>query len=195
MKKVLIIADLLRASPRIPGLAKYLPEFDWEPIILTTPIGNNPDSRVGPPIDFKNNNRVVETYGYNAGENIGVQVRRGFNLIPIRSYNYARPVLRFPYRLYQEILYYPDEQKGWKPFAVNASIELLQNETIDALISSSSPVTSHLIARELKVKYKIPWLADLRDLWSQNHNYPYGYLRKFFDRRLELTTLSKADAT
>lgn len=47
---------------------------------------------------------------------------------------------------------------------------------------------------ELKTKHNIPWVADLRDLWSQNHNYHYGRIRKFFDKRLELETLSNADA-
>ena len=62
MSKVLIIADLFHASPRIPGLVKYLPEFGWQPIILTTPIGEDPESRFGGfPNDFKNNNRVIET--------------------------------------------------------------------------------------------------------------------------------------
>ncbi|GAH66481.1 unnamed protein product, partial [marine sediment metagenome] len=35
MKKVLIIIHLPRASPRITGLVNYLPEFNWQPIILT----------------------------------------------------------------------------------------------------------------------------------------------------------------
>jgi hypothetical protein len=62
MKKVLIIAHLFRASPRIPGLAKYLPEFGWEPIVLTPAIGEDPDSRFGPPKDFVESGiRIVET--------------------------------------------------------------------------------------------------------------------------------------
>ena len=36
MKKVLIITNLFYNSPRIPGLVKYLPEFNFEPTILTT---------------------------------------------------------------------------------------------------------------------------------------------------------------
>lgn len=35
MKKVLIIADLFHASPRIPDLAKYLTEIGWQAIIIT----------------------------------------------------------------------------------------------------------------------------------------------------------------
>ena len=56
------------------------------------------------------------------------------------------------------------------------------------------PVTSHIIANKLKDKFGIPWVADFPDLWSQNHNYQYSPLRRALDRRLEIKTLSKADA-
>jgi len=105
-----------------------------------------------------------------------------------------RPFLKFLYKYYREIAHYPDSEKGWKPFAAKAGDELLQNEDIDAMISSSSPVTCHLIARELKERHKIPWVADFRDLWTQNHNYPFSRLRKMFEKKLELKTLSTADA-
>ena len=203
MKKVLIIAHLFRASPRIPGLVKYLPEFGWQPIILTAPIGENPESRFGPPNDFKSNFRVIETdcppvlgfwkklSGFNPSEEIGIQVKKRFDITSEKS---SYRVLSWVYKKGEVIISYPDADKGWKPFATKAGSELLQNEAIDAMISSSSPVTSHLIAKELKNRYKIPWIADLRDLWSQNHDYHYGNIRKFFDQRLELKTLLSADA-
>ncbi len=92
------------------------------------------------------------------------------------------------------ILYYPDISKGWKPIGLEAGSELLQHEDIDAMISHSPPVTGHMIASELKDRYAIPWIADFPDLWSGNHCYSYGPLRKRIDRRLERKTLSKADA-
>ncbi len=93
-----------------------------------------------------------------------------------------------------EMLNYPDSEKGWRPVAIKEGHKLLGNEDVDAIISSSSPVTSHVIAKELMTSHKIPWIADLRDLWTQNHNYSYSQLRKMIDRRLELKTLSAADA-
>jgi glycosyltransferase involved in cell wall biosynthesis len=102
--------------------------------------------------------------------------------------------LSWLYRSGEAIVNYPDPEKGWRPFAVEAGERLLKNGDIEAMISSSSPVTSHIIAKDLKNKYQTPWLADLRDLWSQNHNYHYGPIRNFFDRRLELNTLKTADA-
>jgi hypothetical protein len=203
MKKVLIIANLFHASPRIPGLTKYLPEFGWQPIILTTPIGEDPESRFGPPNDFKNNNRIIETdcppvlgfwkkiLGFNQNEDIGSQVKKRFDVTSERS---VYPFLSWFYTKGNSVINYPDVEKGWKPFAIRVGDEFLQNEGIDAMISSSSPVTSHIIAKELKFKHKIPWVADLRDLWTQNHSYPYGNIRKLFEQKLELKTLQSADA-
>jgi len=165
---------------------KYLPEFGWQPIILTTPLGEKPDYRFGPPDDFKEKNRVIETYGYSSSY--------GKKRLTSKKYSKVRPFLKFLYGYYREIAHYPDSEKGWEPFAVKASDELLQNEDIDAMISSSSPVTTHIIAKELKEKYDIPWVADFRDLWTQNHNYPYSRLRKLFEKKLEVKTLSIADA-
>lgn len=189
VKKVLIIADLFYASPRIPGLAKCLPEFGWQPIILTTLLGDRPSERFGPPNDFKENNRVIETSS--PPKDVGVRVKKGLSS---KRYRYFRPLLKFLYRRYSEIVHYPDEEKGWKSLAVKAGDELLQNEDVDAMISCSSPVTTHIIAKELKERHKIPWVADFRDLWTQNHNYQYSILRKLFEKRLELKTLSTADA-
>ena len=93
-----------------------------------------------------------------------------------------------------EIVNYPDYDNGWKPFAVKAGKEILGKGDFNAIISSSAPVTAHFIAKELKTIYKKPWIADLRDLWTQNHNYSYSNIRKYFDRRLELKTLGAADA-
>jgi glycosyltransferase involved in cell wall biosynthesis len=177
---------LSHASPRIPALAKYLPEFGWQPIILTTPIGEDAYSQFRIPKDFKATVRVIETHGYSSPY--------GKKRLASKKYSKIRPFLKFLYKYYCEIGQYPDAEKGWKPFALETVNELLQNEDIDAIVSSSSPVTSHLIAKELKEKHKIHWVAELRDLWTQNHNYPYSPLRKFFEKRLELKTLSTADA-
>lgn len=202
MKKVLIITNLLGASPRIPGLAKYFPEFGWQPIILTPPLGENPDSRFGPPNDIKSKIEVIEApcpsvsrfwrriLGFSFYQNIAIQFKKRFNTASEESF--VKSLLTFFYKRGKKIIDYPDADKNWKSFAIKAADELWQKKNMDAIISSSSPVTSHIIARKLKTKYKIPWIADLRDLWTQNHNYGYGSLRKLVERKLELRTLRSA---
>ena len=192
MKKVLIIAYDFPPNAggfRMCGLAKYLPKFGWEPIILTITSAEKPNTQF----------RVIQTPYYDV---IGSWKKR-FGLKPeegvkkqfgITTHKNKKSLMDSIIIFLSEIIAYPDMQKGWQSFAVKAGSELLQNEDIDAMISSSPPVTSHLIAEELKIKHKIPWVADFRDLWTQNHDYHYGHLRKFFDRRLELKTLLPADA-
>jgi glycosyltransferase involved in cell wall biosynthesis len=94
----------------------------------------------------------------------------------------------------KSIIHYPNKKRGWCPYATKAGIELMQREKIDAIISSSPPETTHLAAKELKSRFNIPWVADFRDLWTQFHNYRYGPVRKWFEKRLEIKTLSEADA-
>ena len=194
MKRVLIIGFLHPFAPsggsfRLLPLAKYLPEFGWEPIIITPFLLERSE------LPF----RVIETpyrgtltfwkklLGFDPNKDIKKQVKERFDRTAKSS------VLDFMLARAGEIINYPDLHKGWKPFAVKAGNELLQHEKIDAIISCH-PLISHIIASELKAKYGISWIADFPDLWSQNHNYRYSPLRKVLDRRLELKTLSKADA-
>ena len=188
LKKVLIIAYYWGIC--IPGLTKYLPEFGWQPIILTPVLSVKPKPAV----------RVVETsyrdaLGFwkrllklNPNEDIRRQTKKRLGVTSKKS------LVDFILTGGGAIVNYPDSERGWIPFAVRAGDELLQKEDIDAIISSSPPVTSHLIANKLKGKFGIPWIADFPDLWSQNHNYGYGRLRRILDRNLERRTLSKTDA-
>ncbi len=190
MKRVLIIVHLPRASPRIAGLVNHLAEFGWESTILTGATSQYKDLPA----------RIVETpyrdalglLGRLLRVNPAEDARRQFyHRLGIVS---KKSPLDFFFSLGGEVVNYPCPDKNWKPFALQAGNKLLQEENIDAIVSSSPPVTSHIVARELKAKYKTPWLADFRDLWLQNANYAYGALRRLLDRRLELKTLSSADA-
>jgi hypothetical protein len=191
MKKVLIIVPFWpyrQGSRRTIGLAKYLPKFGWQPIIVTPPLFSEPEARF----------RVIETpyhdilgfwkkvFGLKPTEDLRLELNRRLHITPKKSLLHR--VLTFG----GELINYPDGDKGWKPFAVKACSELLQNEHIDAIISIS-PATRHIIGSVLKARYKIPWLADFPDLWSQNHNYSYSRIRRFFDGQLEIKTLSSAD--
>lgn len=206
MKKVLIIANLFHASPRIPGLTKYLREYGWESIILTPRLGKNPEKIFGgPDNDFLNRGvTIVETdyrpafYPIKKLFGISSQWEEREELKKNLRISNEGIFFQFSKWLYYHIIeglvYYPDPEKSWQIYAMPVAKKILDNEHIDTIISSSSPIISHIIAKNLKEQYQIPWVADLRDLWSQNHNYPFGKLRKFFDFRLERDILSKANA-
>jgi glycosyltransferase involved in cell wall biosynthesis len=203
MKKVLIVTDLFYASPRIPGLCKYLSEFGWEATLLTTLLGEDPESRFGPPNDFAKKFRVVEVpylspldaikrlLGFTPGTSSRAQLEKKLGRFKLKFLSKAAMKLAI---WVAALLAYPDEHRRWRMPAAKRGLELLRSEHFDAVLSSSSPVTSHRIAKMLKDETRLPWLADLRDLWTQNHYYSYPYLRKLFETRLEIKTLSSADA-
>jgi hypothetical protein len=191
MRKILIIADLYHGSPRIPSLSKYLPEFNWEPVVIS---GHSPESE-------DEIYRVIQTpFPDNIIEwkkRLFLHPHEGFQKqmrIPLDIREKNRSFTTLLTNLFSSMITYPDYNKNWRNFAFKAANEICKSEKIDAIMSSSSPVTSHLVARDISNKWQIPWIADLRDLWSQNHNYRYGLIRRYFDRRLEIKTLKTANA-
>ncbi|NWF76985.1 MAG: glycosyltransferase, partial [Chloroflexi bacterium] len=195
MRRVLIIAYYFPPRPAVAslrplGLAKYLPEFGWEAVILTAALPGKPDPH------FK----VIETQYHDclgfakrllkldSQAPLLTQVR---NKLKIRS---ETSFLDFILAAAAGIIAYPDPQKGWQRFAIEAGRDILRQQNIHAMVSSSPPQTSHIIARKLKDEFQIPWVADFHDLWTQNYYYLYGPLRRVIERRLELSTLSTADA-
>jgi len=193
MKKVLIIGHFWPyrgGSKRIMGLAKYLTEFGWEPIILTGPLKERPEKK----FRFIENDYPcflgswVRLFGFSDRVDITDQFQKKIN----KSSSKVKSFLRFLYWQIGKLFAYPDRDKYWKSFGIKAAEELFKKEKIDAIISVW-PATSHLIAQRLKEKYKIPWIADFPDLWSQNYDYRYGRIRKAIDRKLEVKTINSAD--
>jgi len=194
MKKVLIISyyyleQEIIGSIRIRGLAKFLPEFGWEPVILTVkvPGKSEPGFNVVETFYQDKQKKLKERLGFKANEAVKDQL--GLN-----TYKNKKLLVDYVFYIWQEIFCYPDSQKSWYKLAVDAGKTLLENDSFDAMISSSSPVTSHLIAKNLKNKYGVPWVADLRDLWTQNHYYSHTSIRGLIERKLEIKTLAIADA-
>jgi len=91
------------------------------------------------------------------------------------------------------VLEYPDGCHEWRRAALRRALQLVRDERYDAIVSTSPPVSCHLIAAEVKRQYGLTWVADFPHLWSQDHGAPAG-LRHRFDQRLELCTLARADA-
>jgi glycosyltransferase involved in cell wall biosynthesis len=64
--------------------------------------------------------------------------------------------------------FFPDSKVGWVRSAIRLGRTLLENYRYDAILSTSPPVSSHLIARRLASEFKVPWVADFRDFWTSN---------------------------
>ena len=174
---------------RAYGLAKYLPNYGWNAIILTQTLPGNPDPELQviqtPYID------VVKKWKEWAGLDSKKTLNEQFK---VKTEKDAPSILDRLVALPSEIITYPDVAKGWYDFAIDAAEKIIETEDIGVIFSTSPPATSNLIAKKLSEKHNIPWVADFRDLWTQNHYYSYSPIRSYFDRRLEVKTLCHASA-
>lgn len=174
---------------RYKGLATYLPDFGWEPIVLTETLPEKPDERFNviqfcyPGNVFK---RLKRKLGVSPNKKYQERIETGFATTEKRSL--MDKLLAF---LSYTVLR-PNKYRGLCLYFILASRDVLRTENIDAIISCSR--VTHVAANELKRDSKLPWIADFRDLWTQNHYFSASAFEKWCEKKLELKTLSKANA-
>jgi hypothetical protein len=65
-------------------------------------------------------------------------------------------------------VFFPDDQLLWVPPVVVAGLLAHRRAAVDAVYSSSPPVSGHLAAAVLADLLDVPWIADWRDAWVGN---------------------------
>ncbi|OPY32607.1 MAG: hypothetical protein A4E32_01189 [Methanomassiliicoccales archaeon PtaU1.Bin124] len=168
MKNVLIVSFYFSESENIGshrsrGLAENLSKFGWHPIIITqqnsTPFNCANCEIIEVPFCSKLS-YWKRKFGYS--EHSAILKPNRFDGQKYSIFDTGSEIIRF-------ILFYPDEANSWISPTIEKIQEILKNEKISAIISTSSPISSHFIACNIKRRFNIPWIADFRDLWSQNH--------------------------
>lgn len=199
-KKVLIVSYYFPptnviGAVRISKFTKYLPEFGWEPVVLTTDtIKGIPETL---PLELDKNNVIRTSYhgfhdwfiqklvGIENGSFTGYDLQNNNKHISLREIaskciNLLIPksIAPFIYRL----LYEP---MSWYRYAVRAGLELTKNNQFDIIFSTFGPTVDHIIASQLHKQTNIPWIAEFRDQWSFIQPEPFY----FFDKQWEKRTL------
>lgn len=95
---------------------------------------------------------------------------------------------------FKSVAYFPDMHIGWFRPARRACIELTKEWKPDIVYASAVPYTALMIAKSVARHLEIPWVAELRDLWTDNHFYEYPFWRRWVDRKLEKYVLNSAAA-
>ncbi len=142
-KRILMIAyhypPVLGSSgvQRTLKFARYLPEFDWDPIILTV------HPRAYPNID---NDHVDDQQ---------TKVYRAFALDTARHLSLMQ---RYP-----RLLALPDRWSSWMLGAIPTGMYLIKKYQPDVIWSTYPIATAHFIGYCLHRMSKIPWISDFRD--------------------------------
>lgn len=175
---------------------KYLPQFGWHPIVLT----------VKEPYDFYRDNEMMtdvlgkcviyRTFSIEPMKWVRKFLKKKsqskFLLSSSKSINKKSLKPRFLVKLKTYILF-PDNEILWLPFALWRGCKIIKKEKPSIIYSTASPYTDHLIALILSKLFKLPWVADFRDLWVDRPNFPKNKWRLFIDRKLEKMIIQNAD--
>jgi glycosyltransferase involved in cell wall biosynthesis len=94
--------------------------------------------------------------------------------------------------MWRALLNIPDNHLSWYFPARRAAEEIIQNWRPDLIFASASPVTALIVAHRLSQRHGIPWVAELRDLWTDNHYYTFPLWRRKLDELLERRVLCSA---
>ncbi|MEX0719727.1 MAG: glycosyltransferase [Balneolaceae bacterium] len=203
-KKVLIITYYWPPSggsgvQRWVKFCKYLPEFNVEPIILTVENGTYP---------LVDNSLLDQV-------NTGLQVYYSKSIEPYSifaklmgksSKEVSTPSTSFSTEggLIQKLgvwirsnFFIPDARIGWIPNTFSKAKDIIEAESIDTLITTGPPNSTHITGTKLKTwKPELKWIMDMRDPWSQifyNENLPRTTLAKKIDLNRERKALQSAD--
>jgi glycosyltransferase involved in cell wall biosynthesis len=194
---------------------EHLPRFGWTPVVLTPTDGAYspkdpaslalvaPDIRVIrtrsvepghlrallAPLGKAMRRRFRENDGRNR-RRVRCRPRRATGPAPADTRGARRPELHGLRRL----VFFPDDRLGWLPFALFAAIRAHRRAPFDALYSTSSPITSHLVCATLKHLTGLPWVAEFRDPWVGNAlAAPLPWLHRRLQVRLERWIVHSAD--
>jgi len=91
------------------------------------------------------------------------------------------------------VVLFPDEHVGWIRGAFAKGLQRMKRGDIGAVISTSPPESTHIVAARLRRSTDVPWIADFRDPWGFSHlrdPTPMNYLHRIVEGR----TIRRADA-
>jgi len=180
-------------SVRVGKLAKYLTQLGHDVRVLTADAQLFPKALA---LEIPESS-VIYTRWINVRRPAEILFRRRENTpaTPSGDAGRANPLRRIKswvWTFYRAIFYSPDMQIGWYPYALKAGVLLAEIWKPEIVYASAVPYTSLLVARSLAHKFQIPWFAEFRDLWVDNHFYAHPSWRRFFESKFERFVLRSA---
>jgi hypothetical protein len=178
MNKVLIIAYYtpplgMSGVMRVTKLAKYLPEFGWQPVILTV--------------------KPISYYHYDPdllNDLQGIKIFRSESLDPARILYHFRKEKPIANKgtgpSFINYLLFPDAKALWIPFAYRLGREVIEQEQPSLIFATAPPYSTLLLGVYLKRFAKVPLVSDFRDPYPTglvpppiHFRYPVQQLRRY----------------
>lgn len=194
LTEVLVVSNYyppmeLGGAKRIIKFVKYLPDFNYQPVILT-------QSTYGSLIE-DGENRI-----FRAKDLLGnlklIYRQRKYNSLKTIASDIFTQNFQFLGKLTESVQSFlaPDSEITWYFPACRLGRKILSTRPIKILYSTSPSETNHLVALKLKEKTGLPWVVDFRDGWmfeplqKARISSP---VRKYVDSKLERKVIKNAD--
>ena len=163
---------------RTAKFVKYLPEFGWQPTVLTVDpscYGVKDDSHGS---DLPTDVEVIRTWHFDpvakftcasapahTNRNNGNRNGNGSQPKP-KVVSALRAIARHAWVGVERNLLIPDQALLWYPRAVAAGLAALRKHKFDLIFATGEPYSAFLIAMTLSRLSKIPFVIDMRDPWT-----------------------------
>lgn len=176
MKSILMIAfhfPPVQGSSGIQrtlGFTRHLPEFGWQPIVLTAHSRAYPSTTNDLTDSLPPDLQVIRAQAWDASRHFAIRGR------------------------YPAALARPDRWLSWWFGAVPAGLAAIRRLRPNALWSTYPIATAHRIGATLKARSGLPWVADFRDPMAQD-DYPPDPLARRYYADLDQRTVTQASRT
>jgi len=203
VKKVLIITYYWPPSggagvQRWLKLSKYLLQFNIEPYVITVDEGFASYMQLDKSLE-KDVATGVKVFKTKSFEPINYYAKMvGKKNVPTAGFSNVdnRKLKQKLVTFIRSNLFIPDPRKGWLKYAYRKAKQLILEEGINTVITTSPPHSTQLVGLKLKQKLGINWIVDFRDPWTDIYYYKilqHSFISKAIDRNYEKKVLLNAD--
>ncbi len=209
MRSVLMIAFLFPPRRSVGGkrplrFARYLPACGWRPVILAGPAGTAAENDESLLASVPHDLRVERDYApswlwslRNLGGRLDERLRPKSQARNRDDSATSRPTAGGAAELLAGLAdrFVPmDGNLIFRSHAVGAGARLIEQEKIDALYVTGYPFSAFLVGAELKQRYGLPLICELRDPWTLNVQFADRHPRvAAFERRMEARVFERSD--
>jgi glycosyltransferase involved in cell wall biosynthesis len=156
---------------RMTGLTRSLPQYGWQPTVLTIRGGDFAQEpalleKLPPEVE------IVRTkfMRINAWENKTASAIQGAGGLRSANSESSKPrrfdgFLRSAAALLRSTMYFPDDTVGWIPYALSRAIQLHRKNPFDVVWTTSPPRSAPVIGLLLKSLLGIPLVTEFMDPW------------------------------
>ncbi len=198
MKKVLVLSYYfpplgLGGSQRMTKFVKYLPQYNWEPTVITVKdiLYWAKDESL---LDDVKDIRIIRT-GSLDPQRLLYKLKPSQNKSDISSEVKQSSLMQFLNQKVFAFFCIPDTKILWNWLAFRTIRELFKIEYFDAVISTGPPHSTHLLAMKIKKKFNIPWIADFRDDWAGGHVvHEPTFMQRYLHQKYQRSVINSADS-